>query len=129
MSVPRGARARLERNARANGPCRIVCLKEGINTDSASKPLGWSTTGRLRTNSFDFHCRSFVLWDDLEPQALRFRKGNQWMRHRSRSTRRPELHAGQQLQFDCPLIAAADLGTILTSRTLLRNTPQRNTPR
>jgi len=61
MSVPRGTRARLERNASTNGAGRIVCLKERVNTDGASKPLGRSPTRRLRTNSFDFHLsRSFV---------------------------------------------------------------------
>jgi len=52
MRVPRGARARRERNARTDGACRIVRLKERVNADNAGKPLGRSFGRRLRANPF-----------------------------------------------------------------------------
>src|SRR5205814_2642078 len=55
MRVPCGARARLERDARARGACRSICLKQRINQHRASKPIGRSIRGCLRADSFDFH--------------------------------------------------------------------------
>src|SRR6266446_4966859 len=55
MLVPRGARTRLERDARTGGACWSVCLKQRINTHRAGEPIARTFGGRLCANSFDFH--------------------------------------------------------------------------
>ena len=47
MRVPRGARTRLERDARAGGPCWSVCLKQRIDAHRAGEPIGRTFGGRL----------------------------------------------------------------------------------
>src|SRR4029077_15538985 len=61
MGVPCGARARFECYARTLNHCRIGGLKWRVNPHGAGEPLGWSLSGRLSANSFDFHFSDF-LW-------------------------------------------------------------------
>jgi len=60
MRVPYGARAWLERDARARGACRSICLKQRINPHRASEPIGRSFRGCLGADSFDFHICAII---------------------------------------------------------------------
>src|SRR5438132_24618 len=55
MDVPCCPGAGLERDTDAEHPCRLGCLEQRVNTDSAGKILVRSFAGRLRTFFCDFH--------------------------------------------------------------------------
>src|SRR3989454_7829925 len=61
MRVPCGARPWLERDTRARGACRSICLKQRINTHRASEPISRSFRGCLRAESFNFHIQLLSL--------------------------------------------------------------------
>ena len=62
VRVPRRARARLERDARARHARRVWRLEQRVDADRAGEPVRRSFARRLRTDSLDFHGGHPLVW-------------------------------------------------------------------
>src|SRR5215218_8988328 len=67
MRVPRGARARLERDMSAGYARRIARLEQRVDAHWASEIIRWSLGGRPRAASCDLHCPIPCLLPDIGP--------------------------------------------------------------